>query len=109
MPDPETPAFAFQLLILASACLVLLIFLLIMTFRISGRLARIERQRIQTTHNKGNPESAERGPSLAETSPGGAFEAFLKEDPARREMSKAEQFAAYREWRDEKGMNWSNS
>lgn len=47
--------------------------------------------------------------SGAETPSGGAFEIFLSEEPSRRALTKSEQFAAYRQWRQEKGMNWSNS
>ena len=36
-----------------------------------------------------------------------AFDQFLGEDPERLKLSKTEQFAAYREWRKMKGMNWS--
>jgi hypothetical protein len=52
---------------------------------------------------------SESASSAGETSPGGAFEVFLGEDPSRREMAKGEQFSAYRRWRQEKGLNWSNS
>ena len=34
------------------------------------------------------------------------FAEFLSEDPARRELSKKEQFAEFRRWRDKKGLNW---
>ncbi|MEX1113961.1 MAG: hypothetical protein WEB53_01850 [Akkermansiaceae bacterium] len=106
MPEPEVPSYVLTLVYLLSACLSLLGLLLIMSFRISRRLGRIERQagavRVETL-------AAEAGPSLAETSPGGAFETFLNEDPSRRELNKGEQFAAYRQWRHENGMNWSNS
>ena len=37
----------------------------------------------------------------------GEFETFLTEDPARRQLTKGEQFSAYRRWRQEKGLNWS--
>jgi hypothetical protein len=37
---------------------------------------------------------------------GTPFDEFLNEDPARRAMSKKEQFAAYRDWRSAKGLNW---
>ncbi len=37
-----------------------------------------------------------------------AFDQFLAEDPERLNLSKTEQFAAYREWRKVKGMNWSS-
>lgn len=36
------------------------------------------------------------------------FEAFLAEDPLRRALPKNEQFAAFRRWRSEKGMNWKS-
>lgn len=34
------------------------------------------------------------------------FATFLAEDPMRKELSKKEQFAAFRRWRDQKGLNW---
>ena len=102
MPESQAPT----LLILLSVCTGLLVFVLFLIFRIFGRLSRIESLLIQNTSRQ---ESSESSPSAAETSPGGAFEAFLSEDPARREMTKGEQFTAYRQWRQEKGMNWSNS
>lgn len=34
------------------------------------------------------------------------FQEFLDEDPARKEMSKKEQFAEFRKWRAENGLNW---
>lgn len=34
------------------------------------------------------------------------FMAFLNEEPHRRQLPKQEQFAAYRKWRKEKGLNW---
>jgi hypothetical protein len=34
------------------------------------------------------------------------FEVFLAEDPARAELPKKEQFAAFRRWREDKGLNW---
>lgn len=37
------------------------------------------------------------------------FKAFLSEDPSRIALSKSEQSAAFREWRRQKGMSWSNS
>ncbi len=106
MPEPEVPSYVLTLVLLLSGCLSLLGLLLIMSFRISRRLGRIERQ---GGPSRVEAQAAVAGPSLAETSPGGAFETFLKEDPSRRELSKGEQFAAYRQWRHEKGMNWSNS
>lgn len=107
MPEAETPL---TLIILLSTCIGLLLILVAMALRISGRLVKLEKSLSQTRNRSSSPsEPAPAAPSAAETSPGGAFEAFLDEDPARRSLSKSEQFAAYRQWRQEKGLNWSNS
>jgi hypothetical protein len=71
------------------------------TLRRVGQLQRSSRVR------KVAAEPVEEAPPAVETSPGGAFEAFLEEDPARRNLPKNEQFKAYRKWRQEKGYNWS--
>jgi hypothetical protein len=102
MPEPEAP----MVMILLSSCVGLLGWVLWLLFRISRRLSRIE---TQVTQNTGRFETGGATPSAAETSPGGAFEAFLSEDPRRRGLAKGEQFTAYRQWRQEKGLNWSNS
>ena len=102
MPEPEAP----MVMILLSSCVGLLGWVLWLLFRISRRLSRIE---TQVTQNPGRSETDGGTPSAAETSPGGAFEAFLSEDPSRRGLAKGEQFTAYRQWRQEKGLNWSNS
>jgi hypothetical protein len=96
-----------QLLIpLISTCIGLLVMVLLFIWRIQARLARIEEMILR---GSGPDTSLDLGPSAAETSSGGAFESFLNEDPARRALAKSEQFAAYREWRQRKGLNWSNS
>lgn len=99
MPEP-------QLFIpLISTCIGLLVVALLLMWRILARLDRLERL-ISAVPKEVARDPA---PSAAETSAGGAFEAFLNEDPSRRAMTKSEQFAAYRDWRQAKGMNWSNS
>ena len=103
MPESEAPT----LIPLLSACAGLLVLLLLVVFRISWRLSRIEKNLTYPSH--GHAESPPAAPSAAETSPGGAFETFLSEDPERRNLTKSEQFSAYRRWRQEKGLNWSNS
>ena len=95
-----------SVMILLVACVALLVFGLLMLFRISARVYRIESLLEQQS---GRDDSADGRPSVAETSAGGAFEMFLNEDPSRRKLTKAEQFSAYRQWRQENGMNWSNS
>ena len=102
MPEVESST----LILLLSLCAGLLIILLLLVLRISWRLARIEKF---SGSSPTRVETSDQAPSKAETSPGGAFEAFLAEDPARRDLPKGEQFSAYRHWRQEKGMNWSNS
>jgi hypothetical protein len=102
MPELE----ANSVLMLLVTCVALLVLALALIFRISARVHRIESLLGQQS---GRSEPAESSPSISETSPGGAFEMFLSEDPSRRTLTKGEQFSAYRKWRQEKGMNWSNS
>ena len=92
------------LIVLISSCMGLVVLVLLLVWRISARLVRIERLIAAD-----RPVAGDLPPSPAEVSAGGAFEAFLAEDPDRREMTKSEQFSAYRQWRAEKGLNWSNS
>ncbi len=92
--------------VLLSCCLGLVALMTLLLLGVSGRVRRIEKLLHESTSRQ---EMADDAPSVAETSPGGAFENFLNEDPSRKSLSKSEQFAAYRQWRHEKGMNWSNS
>lgn len=101
----EVPPFAVQLIILASCSVGILLVLVLLNLRMSRRLATLEKSMIQLSE-RGHEGEVGGG---ADVSPGGAFEAFLEEDPAREQMSKSEQFAAYRQWRHEKGMNWGGS
>jgi len=73
--------------------------------RISGRLARIERLLARRSTNAGSPR-VKVGARESPRSSAGDFERFMLEDPARRTMSKKEQFAAYRAWRKERGLSW---
>lgn len=95
--------------ILLATCAGLLFLLLLLALRISSRLSRLSRIEGLARQQPIRQEAVETGPTASERSPGGAFETFLNEDPSRRELPKAEQFSAYRLWRQEKGMNWSNS
>lgn len=103
MPESEVSPFV----IVVSICGgLLLIAILGLVLRVLSRLKRLERELSESLKR---PKVAHAAPSQAETSAGGAFEAFLAEDPERRSLPKGEQFSAYRQWRQEKGMNWSNS
>lgn len=93
------------IIILLAVCVGLLFFLLLTVYGISGRLGRVERLLAEKKEAKPASEPI----SAAESAPGGPFEAFLDEDPSRRSLSKKEQSAAYRKWRQQNGMNWSNS
>jgi hypothetical protein len=103
MIETATPV---TVVILLFCCIGLLLVVIVSIVRLFKRLAKIENL---LSGDMGRSEATSHGPSSAETSPGGAFEAFLGEDPSRRSLTKGEQFAAYRQWRQQKGMNWSNS
>lgn len=102
MPEPD----AATLVILLASCLGLLALILAMLGRFSSRLQRIEALLVQVNSRV---ESVETAQTEAVAHAGGAFETFLEEDPARRKLTKSEQFSAYRKWRHDNGMNWSNS
>jgi hypothetical protein len=102
MPEPETQ----MTVVLLSTCVGLLVLMFSLMFWIARRLSRIERL---IARDHGPLEVVEHATSSAESSTGGAFEVFLSEDLERRALTKGEQFAAYRQWRQKKGMNWSSS
>jgi len=97
---------ATTIVILLGIAVVVLVLLLGTGVVIGRALARIER-RLAAGGN--HQEVAAIAPPALDSASGGAFETFLNEDPARRELPKGEQFAAYRHWRQEQGLNWSNS
>lgn len=110
MPDPEISVNFVVLASLAGATLVLLLVILVLIFKVSERLGRIESWISRSDALKeSSPAVSDTAPSVAETSPGGPFEEFLAEDPERLNLTKKEQFSAYRQWRQKKGLNWSNS
>lgn len=106
MPPEAAP---FNPLILPGVCAGLLVILIFMILGLRSRLVRIERLLGERKERKAQPAAPEEAPEPAEGAPGGAFEEFLIENPERRLLSKKEQSAAYRKWRQERGMNWSNS
>jgi hypothetical protein len=94
-------------IILLVLCLTLLLAILLVLLRIASRLNEFKRG--GTLAEKARHTAELVAPSPAETLPGGAFEAFLAEDPARRMLGKSDQFSAYRKWRQENGLNWSTN
>jgi hypothetical protein len=75
---------------------------LLLLVRLSSRVSRLARALAPPPQVVSEREAREEIPAAS----AGAFEAFLDEDPARRELPKKDQFAAFRRWRAEKGLNW---
>lgn len=90
------------LIILLVVAIAMLGILLLIGLAILKCLGRLEIQ--MRSSQVAQPELHKDG---REDGSGGAFEAFLSEDPNRLALSKSEQFAEFRKWRKEKGMNWS--
>ncbi|MEI7910952.1 MAG: hypothetical protein WCK77_15055 [Verrucomicrobiota bacterium] len=96
------------ILILLAVCVGLLLVLVGLAVRGGHRLQHIERLlKPRQTAREAARESAVAVAGSAASQ--GEFETFLAEDPARRQLSKQEQFGAYRRWRQDKGLNWSKS
>ena len=93
------------LLIIGIILLLVLLLVALLSFR---RLGRIERQLKGSQPVHGQSEQTS-GVSGVDSPSGSAFEEFLSEDPERLALPKSEQFAEFRKWRKEKGMNWSGS
>ncbi len=102
MPDSVSSTVVILLGTLAG----LLLLLVMIVFGIARSLGRIQRDLMDA-----KAHVSERQPGFAKVGTTGrrAFETFLSEDPSRQKLAKREQFAAYRQWRKEKGLNWKNS
>ncbi|MGC4014957.1 MAG: hypothetical protein QM755_10645 [Luteolibacter sp.] len=90
----------FIVAVFGTGLLLLCVFLLA---RISWRLGRIEKSLVVQLETGRKPEKSE-SPEAADMS--GLFGRFLSEHPEWVQEPKAEQFAAYRKWRKEQGLNW---
>ncbi len=80
--------------------IVLLVLIFVALIRIGSKLKGIE-HRLSVSE----PSSLEKE-SMPETSHDGAFGKFLGEHPELLALKKSEQFAAFRAWRKEQGLNW---
>ncbi|MEK7950602.1 hypothetical protein [Luteolibacter soli] len=79
--------------------------LLIAVLRLSGRVSQLFRMVAPPTQaSAAVQELADRKEATGEQKKW--FAEFLAEDPSRRELPKKEQFAQFRQWRDQKGLNW---
>ena len=92
--------------VLLTVFTVLLLLVLLNQWITSRRLRRIERFLSQSTPSVAAERVRERKDENKEHKR--LFEEFLNEDPSRRDLPKKEQFAGFRKWRDEKGLNWSS-
>ncbi|MFC7335859.1 hypothetical protein ACFQY0_01615 [Haloferula chungangensis] len=101
-----------NLWILLGILLFFALLIFIGQLRLGARLKRIE----QAMAEGGRKEGAQRSRAQRSEDERSAdekeqyliFQEFLDEDPARSELPKKEQFAAFRKWRREKGLNWSS-
>jgi hypothetical protein len=106
------PALAYQefpdsVIVLAYIATISLLVILILLFRMNGRIAALSAKLNKTIQSIKSGDS-DTAPNVAEAEPGTPFDEFLNEDPDRRSLAKKEQFKAYRKWRAEKGLNWSS-
>jgi hypothetical protein len=96
----ENPLLVPYLLI---ALVVVQLLVLVMLLRLSGRVSRLFRL-IAPPVPPASRELADRKEANGDQKKW--FALFLAEDPSRKELPKKEQFAAFRRWREERGMNW---
>jgi Na+-transporting methylmalonyl-CoA/oxaloacetate decarboxylase gamma subunit len=89
---------------LLGAGVVFLFLLLLAVVRAGSCLQRLEQMLAERDTASAAAGTVELAPRTAND---GAFREFLSEDAARRTLPKREQFEAYRQWRKEKGLNWS--
>ncbi|MGB6223515.1 hypothetical protein [Haloferula sp.] len=106
MPVLELPM---ALWLLLGAILLLLLLVWFSQMSTSSRLRRIEEQLGKKPHH-----SQEEGAGAADTGAESGeqtrlFQEFMMEDPKRAGLPKKEQFAAFRKWRAEKGLNWNSN
>lgn len=101
----------FAIFLIAVVGCGLLVMLILVALRISGRMARIEQ--LLEGGAAGSPAPSlevvgRSDPAQGTEAQRREFEEFLAEDESRRELSKKEQFAAYRAWRKDRGLTWGS-
>lgn len=108
MPIPTTDyqEFPASIIVLAYVATSFLLIIMILLFRMNGRIAALS-SKLGRSSRSAKLEESDAEPNVAEVGPGTPFEEFLNEDSGRRALAKKEQFKAYRKWRAEKGLNWS--
>lgn len=101
-----THSLSYSFDILTYLCVALLIAILFFVFRINAKLSSLTNNVRDTDRSSSVSTDSEETEYNVEVAPGSPFEDFLDEDPQRRSLTKKEQFAAYRDWRSQKGLNW---
>ena len=101
-----THSLPFSFDILTYLCAALLIAILFLVLRINAKLSSLTNNVSDTDRSSSVSSDSEEPEYHVEVAPGSPFEDFLNEDPQRRSLTKKEQFAAYRNWRSQKGLNW---
>lgn len=106
IPTPDYQEFPASIIVLAYVATSFLLIIMILMFRMNGRIAALS-SKLSRSSRSVKLEESDAAPNVAEVGAGTHFEEFLNEDRHRRSLSKKEQFKAYRKWRAEKGLNWS--
>jgi len=106
MPPATYQEFPVTIIALAYIATAILLIIMILLFRMNGRLASLSAC-LSRPGRSARLEETDAEPNVAEVGPGTHFQEFLNEDPERHTLSKKEQFKAFRTWRSEKGLNWS--
>lgn len=104
MPEIELPL---ALWILVGTNLIFILLIWMGQLKASGRLSRIEQQLGKVASGSGGSGRAEATGKADDHEQYLIFQKFLDEDPARNGLAKKEQFAEFRKWRKEKGLNWN--
>lgn len=99
-------SFSSTLDIIGFICLALLLAIFFLVIRINSKLSGISHKASYPNRSNSSSAAPEESDHDVEVASGSPFEEFLNEDPTRRTLSKKEQFAAYRNWRSQKGLNW---
>ncbi len=99
--DFQDPAMSELIVIGLCSIAGLLVLILVVLIRIAARLKGIERRL-----TKSRPSVVTEKETSSVASYDGAFGKFIGERPELLVLKKSEQFAAFRKWRKEQGLNW---
>ncbi len=105
---PSEAGIPLNLWILLATILFFVLIIWTGQLRLGSRLKKIEQQMFKTGGAGGRTAQAEEERKADEKEQYLFFQEFLDEDPQRQDLPKKEQFAAFRKWRREKGLNWNS-